>query len=120
MNNNLFESFSKKIEAIPADGIIPAVELERRILADDLAHSRTVAIKEVRSILSFCRFIEAAQSGITLSPTVLPATETAFYRRTMERLVEAGELPFGAKEKFDATFSPPLLTTLIRSFDASF
>jgi len=120
MNTNLFESFSKMIEEIPAQGIIPAVELERRMLAEDLAHSRTVAIKEVRSILSFCRFIEAAQSGVSLPPTVLPATETEFYRRTTARLIEAGELPFEAKEKFDATFSAPLLKTLIRSFVTSF
>ena len=119
MNTSLFDSFSKMIEEIPAEGIIPAVELERRTLAEDLAHSRTVAIKEVRSILSFCRFIEAAQSGITLPPTVLPATETAFYRRTTHRLIEAGELPFDARERFDATFSAPRLRTLIRTFDTS-
>ena len=107
------------IDAIPVKGIIPALELERRMLADDLVHSRTVAIKDIRSILSFCRFIEAARSGIALSPTVLPPTQTAFYRRTMERLVEAGELPFEAKDQFDATFSAPLLRTLIRSFDTS-
>ena len=119
MNIGIFDAFSKRIEEIPAKGIIPAVEHERQALAEDLAHSRTVAIKEVRSILIFCRFIEAAQSGITLSPTVLPATETAFYRRTTQRLIEAGELPSEAKARFDATFSAPLLRTLIRSFDTS-
>lgn len=38
--------------------------------------------------------------------------QTAFYRKIVERLVEAGELPPYAMAQFDATFSSSFLRAL--------
>lgn len=82
------------------------------MLENDLATNRPVSPKEAHSILSFCSFLTAIKSGLRMSPVVLPPTDTAFYRRTTTRLVEAGELPMKAHELFDETFTVPLLQSL--------
>ena len=113
MSTHLFESFSKMIDQMPARGIIAAVELQRRMLADDLAHKRTLLKKEARSVFSFCRFLRAAVLGHSMPPVLLPAPDTAFYRQTTERLIQAGELPATARDQFDAVFSMPLLRSVV-------
>ena len=112
MSTHLFESFSQMIGEMPAKGIITAVELEHRMLTDDLARKRTLPYEEAHSVLSFCRFLEAAKTGGQIPHTVLPAVDTEFYRKTTERLVAAGELPLDANERFDATFSVARLKLL--------
>jgi hypothetical protein len=62
--------------------------------------------------LSFCRFLQAAQSGAEISPVGLPLDDTAFYRKTTERLVAAGELPPNARDQFDQVFTVPALKLL--------
>ena len=112
MDSHLFESFSKMIEKLPAKGVISAMEREYQMLENDLATNRPVSKHEVHSILSFYRFLDGVRSGREISPTVLPPGEMVFYRKTTERLIEAGELPAEAKERFDAVFSIPLLQSL--------
>jgi len=86
------------------------------MLEEDLAHQRPTPTKEAHSVLSFCRFLRAFKSGLKVSPAVLPPTDTAFYRRTMERLIEAGELPEQAQEHFDEAFTVPLLKSLVKIY----
>src|SRR5690242_4724315 len=112
MSSHLFESFSKMIDKLPAKGVITATEREYQMLENDLATNRPVSKQEVHSILSFCRFLAATRSGLAVSPAVLPAGDMVFYRKTTERLIEAGELSAEAKEQFDAAFSVPLLQSL--------
>ena len=113
MSSRLFESFSKMIEKLPARGVIPATDREYQMLENDLATNRPVPRQEVHSILSFCRFLAAIRSGLTVSPTILSPVHTAFYRKTLERLIEAGELPSTAEEEFDEAFTFPLLKSLV-------
>jgi hypothetical protein len=113
MSTPLFDTFSKMIDGLPPKGIIPATEREQQMLENDLATNRPVPKKEAHSILSFCRFLAAVKSGLKVSPTVLSPTDTAFYRKTMGRLIEAGELPGNAQEQFDETFTVPLLRSLV-------
>ena len=112
MSSHLFESFSQMIGEMPAKGVITAVELQHRMLADDLARKRTLPLEEAHSVLSFCRFLAAAKAGDQIPRTVLPAVDTDFYRKTTERLVEAGELPREARERFDTAFSVAQLRLL--------
>ena len=112
MSTHLFESFSQMIGEMPAKGVLTAVELQHRMLTDDLARKRTLPLEEAHSVLSFCRFLEAARAGGQIARTVLPAVDTEFYRKTTERLVEAGELPREAKERFDTAFSVARLKLL--------
>jgi hypothetical protein len=112
MGVHVFNPFSKMIDRMPAEAIVAVVKREAQMLVDDLAKGRMSIGGEVHSILSFCRFLEASQSGIEISPVALPMTDTAFYRKTTERLVKAGKLPSEATEQFDAVFSRPTLKLL--------
>jgi hypothetical protein len=112
MGAHLFGPFSKMIDKVPAGAVVAVAERQRQVLADDLAHGRTGLDGEARSVLSFCRFLQAAQSGAEISPVGLPLDDTAFYRKTTERLVAAGELPPNAREQFDQVFTVPALKLL--------
>ena len=113
MSSHLFESFSKMIDKLPAKGIFSAMEREYQMLENDLATNRPVPKQEAHSILTYYRFLNAARSGTLPGPTLLPPGDMAFFRKTTERLIEAGELPARAKEQFDAVFSLPLLQSLV-------
>lgn len=113
MNSHLFESFSKMIDKLPAKGVISAMEREYQMLENDLATNRPVPRKEAHSILNFCRFLVAVKSGLNVSPAILPPGDTAFFRRTTDRLIKAGELPVEAREHFDEAFTVPLLKSMV-------
>jgi hypothetical protein len=112
MGAHLFGPFSKMIDEVPAGAIVAVAERQGQVLADDLARGRTGLDGEARSILSFCRFLKAAQSGAQISPVGLPMDDTAFYRKTTERLVAAGELPPNARDQFDKVFTVPAFKLL--------
>lgn len=112
MGAHLFGPFSKLIDKIPAGAIVAVAERQREVLVDDLARGRERLDGEARSILSFCHFLKAVQSGKEISPVSLPLTDTAFYRKTTERLVTAGKLPSDARDQFDEVFSIPALKLL--------
>jgi hypothetical protein len=111
MKTQVFESFAKMINSIPAEGILNAVELERQMLKDDLLYKK-VSDEDVASIFSFCEFLKAVTEEDDLIPIELPPSHMAFYRKTVRRLIEAGELPVAAKEHFDRTFSSGFLKAL--------
>jgi hypothetical protein len=112
MGRELFAVFSRTIDGIPAKAVPRAVELERWLIQDDLAHQRNVSIHDAASILCFCHFLMAAKSGEEIHPSVLPMEHVPFYRQTVERLVEAGELPSTAIAQFDITFSDGFLSAM--------
>ena len=93
------------IDGMPTQGIIGALELERRMIDDDFARKRTLPLEEARSILSFCHFIEAVRQGSQISPVALPILHVGFYRKTVRRLIEAESLPLEAGEQFENIFS---------------
>jgi len=101
------------IDKLPAKGVLPAMQREHQMLENDLATNRPVSRLEAHSILSFCRFLAAIKSGLKMSPVILPPGDTAFFRRTTDRLIEAGELPADAQEHFDKAFTIPLLQSLV-------
>ena len=113
MQTRLFEAFAQMIDSIPAQAISRAIELERRMLEDDLFQRRVSSLEETASsVLSFCQFIHAIIQGETIPPVQLPVAHIAFYRKTVMRLIEIGVLPFTAKEQFDETFSSDFLQSL--------
>jgi hypothetical protein len=112
MKNRLFGSFSSMIASIPVSGIPGALELEYRMLEDDLMYKRISDTEEVVSVLSFCRFIRAVADGSNILPVELPNDHVVFYREVVIRLVEAGELPANAIEQFSRTFPSGFLKIL--------
>jgi hypothetical protein len=109
MNTHLYESFSKMIGKLPAEEVLSATDRECLMLENDLVTNRPVSKQDVHSILSFCRFLSAAKSRRLVPSTVLPPGHTGFYRKTLGRLIEAGEMPESAEEQFDGAFTAPLL-----------
>lgn len=109
MSVRLFESFCVMIDKIPAKGVLTAVELERQMVQNDLAQKRTLPLKDAHSILAFCNFLKHTVNGIHSVSTTLPLQHLSFYKKTVARLIEAGELPFETKELFDENFFPAFL-----------
>ena len=66
-----------------------------------------------RSILAFSNFLKSAAGGVCLPSIALPIEHLVFYKRTIERLIEAGELPYEANERFDETFSSGFLKAFV-------
>ena len=112
MDAHLFESFSKMIDCIPAKGVVEAVETQCRMIEDDFAHKRSMPLKTAASILAFGRFLNAAARGENFSSSDVPIHHVPTYRRTVERLVDAGELPVTAQEQFNNAFSGGFLHSL--------
>lgn len=94
MNWGLFESFCELLETIPIKAVLRAVDAERRMVEEDLVKKRTEMDEYVASVLGFCNFISLALTGIYTCAPALPFEHRAFYRRIIQELVDARELPF--------------------------
>ena len=101
----LFEKFADMIEKLPAKAVPRAVLLERQMLENDLAQKRTLPLAEVRSIVAFCSFVENATDAIHAPKISVPIQHLGFYRTTVKRLVENGELPYETGAYFENAFS---------------
>jgi hypothetical protein len=113
MNLSLFESFCDMLDSIPIKAVLRAADAERRMVEDDLEKKRTESDEYVTSVLSFCNFLTLAVRGIYAYLPGLPVEHCAFYRTVVQRLVEAGELPFELKKHFDAIFCAALSKALM-------
>jgi len=112
MNSRLFEAFCEMLDRVPAKAIVRAAEAERRMVEDDIAAKRTEADRDATSVLTFCNFLINAARGIQCAFPLWPIEHCAYYRKVVQRLVEAGELPEGIKVKFDISFSQALVRAL--------
>lgn len=102
----LFDCFADMIANIPAQSICRVLTEESYMLGLDLAQHRPLLPAEVGSILIFSQFIGAGGKcphSFQIS-TELPSAHVAFYRKTVRRLIEAGNLPLSAREEFEKTF----------------
>jgi hypothetical protein len=100
------------LENIPVKAVMKAAQAERRMLEDDLANKRISADVDAHSILDFCSFLDAAARGERANFPSLPIEHCPFYRSVVERLVDAGELPFSVQEEVDHSFSKVLFQAL--------
>jgi hypothetical protein len=108
----LFERFTQMIEKLPSKGVLAAVQLERQMLEDDLAHKRTVPIEDVRSIVAFCNFLENTAAATQVLRSAVPMNHIGFYREIVKRMVADGELPGDANKQFDTAFSVGAFNTM--------
>ena len=91
---------------IPALAILRALDAECRMLEDDLAHYRLTITADALSILSFWEYVQMARLGIFLHHSMhLPAEQIEFYKETLVRLIQVGELPPSAINEFDYVFA---------------
>jgi hypothetical protein len=106
MNWGLFESFCEMLDSIPIKAVLCAVDAERKMVEDDLDKKRTEPDEYVTSVLGFCNFLMLAVYGVCGSINSLPPEHCAFYRKIVQRLVDAGELPSQIIPHFDKIFAP--------------
>jgi hypothetical protein len=104
----LFEKFAEMVEKLPARAILKAVHLERQMLESDLAQKRALPMADVRSIIAFCDFLQHGPSPTRASRVSIPIQHLGFYRSTVKRLVEDGELPYQSREVFENSFPASL------------
>lgn len=104
MNCGLFHSFSEMLESIPIKAVVRAADAERKMVEDDLEKRRTEPDEDVISVLNFCGFLAGAVGGIRASIPLFPIAHCAFYRKIVQRLVEADELPRDIAPEFDRIF----------------
>ncbi len=107
MRQCLFDSFADMIEAIPARAVLRTLEREGKMVQEDLDMQRPVPRGQAASILDFCHFVEAVTRGMPApAPSAaIPAAQVEFYRKTVARLIAAGELPSHAAPEFDDSFA---------------
>ena len=102
----VFGTFAKTIEALSAEAILKALDLESKMLEYDWENYRLYLEEEAYSIFCFRQFVRKAKLGKTTARCQpLPAEHVKFYRQTVARLIQANELPQSALEQFDNTFS---------------
>ena len=93
------------IDDLPAQAVCKAVDIECQMLSDDLAYHRDEPLNEVFSIESFHSFLQTAKDGRHMSGTYfLLAEHFDFYRKIVERLIAACQLPSDALKDFDEAF----------------
>jgi len=107
MRQCLFDSFADMIEAIPSRAVLRTLERESKMLQEDLALQRDVPAGQAASILCFCRFVGTVSRGLPVPApaAAISANQMEFYRKTVARLIAAGELPQNAALEFDDSFA---------------
>jgi hypothetical protein len=103
MRLGLLDSLADLIEATPVRSIILTFQRECRRLEESLACQHSVPLSQAIPILIFFRFVEAARKGTSVQffAANFPARHLELYRKVVERLVAAGELPVKAMTAFE-------------------
>lgn len=107
MQYESFDLFAEKIITMPAKAILGALDLDCKLLEQDLAQFRASFADDEYSILCFRQFIRSARSGVGVFPRqCLPPNHLALYKHTVVRLVHEDQLPTKAMEHFRGAFIP--------------
>lgn len=102
----MFELFAETIDRIPPKATLNFLKREYETLQDALRHQRIKETPEIHSIMCFCQFMNPVAGADTVFAAVdLPVEHTVYYRKIVERLIAAGEIPEAAKAQFDAAIS---------------
>lgn len=93
------------VRKLPAQGILRSLDLECQMLKNDIESNRVPLPADAFSIFYFREFVHAIKLGRTLNcGRPMPADHVEFFRETIVRLVQAGELPQAAMDQFDDAF----------------
>ena len=107
MHYESFDLFAEKIITMPAKAILNALDLECKLLDQDLSAFRSSFAEDEYSILCFRQFVRSAKSGAGIFPRrCLPPDHLELYKHTVVRLVHEHQLPSTAMDYFDGAFVP--------------
>lgn len=100
-----FDLFAEKIIVMPAKAILAVLDLDCKLLEQDLRPHRSAFAQDEYSVLCFRQFIRAARLGRGISPRrCLPLNHLELFKHTVIRLVYVEELPPAAVDDFDGAF----------------
>lgn len=101
----IFGAFSKMISSMPVQAVLKTLDLECKMLEDDLEHHCLTGDEDTFSILCFSQFVQKVKAGEVMRRLKsLPFDHLEFYRETVVRLVNANQLPSSAMEQFERAF----------------
>lgn len=101
----IFRIFSNVIRNLPTPAILKTLDAECHMLEDDMEHYRFNMTPDVLSILCFRGFVKMAKAETVMRCYLrIPPEHVEFYKETIVRLVQAGELSPSAMEQFDEAF----------------
>jgi len=101
----IFSIFSRVIRALPSPAILQALDAECKMLEDDVEHYRSNVTEDILSILCFRVFVQMAKADSVMRCILrMPLDHVEFYKETIARLIQAGELPPSAMDQFDDAF----------------
>lgn len=101
----VFDIFARTIASLPTKAILKALDLECKMLERDSENHRLYLPEDAYSIFCFRQFVRVARFGGTAPACKpLPPDHLEFYKQTVVRLVQAGELPESAMKAFDDAF----------------
>src|ERR1700739_3920284 len=107
MQYESFDFFAEKITTMPAKAILNAVDLDCKLLEEDLSAYRSSFAEDEYSILCFRQFVRTVKSGAGIFPRrCLPPEHLELYKHTVVRLVHEHELPSTAMDHFNGAFVP--------------
>ncbi len=102
----IFGVFSRMISSMPPQGVLKALALECKMLEDDWERNRPGLPEDAVSILCFYEFTRMVKmNNVMRCSTHLPPDHIEFYKETIVRLIDAGELPHSAMNDFNYAFS---------------
>lgn len=103
---HIFDLFVRIIADVPARVIVKELDLQCRMLENELWRHHQPLTQEAFSILRFGQFVRAAKTGRAVcSVEAIPPDHLEFYKTTVVRLIHANELPLAAADQFDHTFT---------------
>ncbi|HEX3628270.1 MAG TPA: hypothetical protein VH280_22915 [Verrucomicrobiae bacterium] len=90
---------------MPAKAIVDVLELNCKLLEQDLRPHRSAFGLDEYSVLCFRQFVRSARLGAGVCPRrCLPPDHLELYKHTIVRLVHVDELPSSAMDAFEAAF----------------
>lgn len=105
MSLESFDNFAEKISSLPASAILRSMDLGCSLLEEDLDGYRSAFTGDEFSILYFRQFLHAARCGRAMHCIrCFPRSHVEFYKRTVARLVQAGELASSVMDRFEDAF----------------
>ncbi len=101
-----FGIFSKTISDLPTQAVLRVLDIECNMLQNDVErYGRDLRADDV-SIMCFGQFVRMVKAGCVIRfSKFLPPDHIEFYKETIVRLTQAGELPPAAMDQFDFAFS---------------
>ena len=105
MRYESFDFFAEKITTMPAKSILGELDLDCKLLEEDLSAHRSSFAEDEYSVLCFRQFVRSAKSGAGVFPRrCVPAYHLELYKHTVVRLVHERQLPSTAMDHFDGAF----------------